>query len=154
MLSLGTTSMEDKKANRHPGFRLPAIMSATENSSSPSLPDVTSSHHATDDTANSFTLCQFFDDGIETFEEVTKADVTTLTEFAPCPDYESCTPMPANVLQGDDSDDMPFIPFADDPKFDSVEHCKEYSRFAWQVINVDPDCGYSAPARPHSNITD
>ena len=141
LLSLKT---QNTQATRPANFHLPTLTPATENSlSSLCLEDIAgSSHsHSVDDT-NSFTLYQLHDDGSLAVEEVatTGAEMITLTEFSPCPAYEACTLMPENILHGDDPNDMPFIPFADDFNFDAVEHCKEYDRFAWQVTNVDPDC--------------
>lgn len=146
ILSIRPAPMEETKARPYPNFCPPATILATEHSSITSLDDVANCNHSVDETEG-FSICQFTEDGILALEEVaTGADVIALTEFAPCTDYEACAAIPANLLQGDDSDDMPFIPFADDPKFDAVEHCHEYSRFAWQVTNVDPDCEFSAMA--------
>jgi hypothetical protein len=63
--------------------------------------------------------------------------------FDPYPPYESCTPCTTSIFHGDDVDDMPFIPYADDPDFDIVDHMGEYPRLEWQdkQKNVqDPDC--------------
>lgn len=56
--------------------------------------------------------------------------------------YEYCTPISRNIFRGDDDDMMPFIPFADDPTFDHVDHTLCYGSFAWQD-DYDPDCEYS-----------
>lgn len=138
-LLLTTTQTEEKKAKRTSHFRLHSITPSNESSSWP-LPDATADNACTTADNEAFTLHRFADDGSQALEEVVGADVLTLTEFAPCPEYEACTPMPANILQGEDSTDMPFIPYADDPKFDAAENCEDYDRFAWQVINADPDC--------------
>ncbi|OSC99568.1 SET domain-containing protein [Trametes coccinea BRFM310] len=53
--------------------------------------------------------------------------------------YESCTPIDQNILHGDDSNYMPFIPLADDPTFDHEDHAMEYKRLAWQEPYRDPD---------------
>ena len=44
------------------------------------------------------------------------------------------------VLHGDDSNTMPFAPFADDPSFDFAEYAEEYENFAWQD-DLSPDGG-------------
>jgi hypothetical protein len=65
--------------------------------------------------------------------------------FSPHPPYECCTPCTQSILHGDDPEAMPFIPFADDPKFDHLEHTLHYKRFAWQsdskhdLYNLDSD---------------
>lgn len=52
--------------------------------------------------------------------------------------YEYCTPISRNIFRGDDDDVMPFIPYADDPTFDHVDHTLCYGSFAWQD-DYDPD---------------
>lgn len=52
--------------------------------------------------------------------------------------YEYCTPISRNIFRGDDDDMMPFIPYADDPTFDHVDHTLCYGSFAWQD-DYDPD---------------
>ena len=71
------------------------------------------------------------------------------TPFLPYASYESCTPCPHSVYLGDDPEEMPFIPFSDDPCFDYIENASFYDRFAWQFgdepdtqrtrLQVDPD---------------
>ncbi|KAI9060749.1 SET domain-containing protein [Trametes sanguinea] len=58
---------------------------------------------------------------------------------APNAAFESCTPIDQNILHGDDSNYMPFIPLADDPTFDHEDHAMEYKRLAWQEPYRDPD---------------
>jgi hypothetical protein len=65
--------------------------------------------------------------------------IDVIPPIEPFPYYESCTPCSRNIFTGDDSDNLPFIPFADDPNFNHVEYCKDYLFFAWQRIH-DPDC--------------
>ncbi|KAH9943538.1 hypothetical protein B0H21DRAFT_695633 [Amylocystis lapponica] len=67
---------------------------------------------------------------------VTSFEIEDLT---PHSTYESCAPTICNILHGDDSDDMPFLPFADDPGFDIIDYIREHKRFAWQSANRDPD---------------
>ncbi|KII91368.1 hypothetical protein PLICRDRAFT_51533 [Plicaturopsis crispa FD-325 SS-3] len=55
-----------------------------------------------------------------------------LDGFTPHAPYEFCTPSSRNILVGDDSDDMNFIPYADDPKFDIATLNSHYESFSWQ----------------------
>ena len=72
--------------------------------------------------------------------------------FSPHPPYESCTPCSQSIFLGDDPEEMPFIPFADDPHFDHVAHTLHYDHFAWQpdkkrdTHSCDPDC--KSPSLP------
>lgn len=52
--------------------------------------------------------------------------------------YESAAPLHCNIRHGDDSNDMPFIPYADSD-FDWQKNVLEYSRFAWQHGRQNPD---------------
>lgn len=54
--------------------------------------------------------------------------------------YESCTPTSRNIMTGDDSSNLPFIPHADDPRFEMEEHLCQYKTFFWQKSIRDPDC--------------
>ncbi|KAH7888330.1 SET domain-containing protein [Phlebopus sp. FC_14] len=60
------------------------------------------------------------------------------TPLSPHPPYEFCAPVARNLFKGDDDDNMPFIPYADDPSFDQVDHTRCYDSFSWQN-DVDPD---------------
>ncbi|KZT18932.1 SET domain-containing protein [Neolentinus lepideus HHB14362 ss-1] len=53
--------------------------------------------------------------------------------------YESNTPSLRNMFHGDDPDNMPFMPFADDPSFDGGEHQRHYKTLSWQNVLFDPD---------------
>jgi hypothetical protein len=72
----------------------------------------------------------------------------TCPQFKPHPPYEACTPCSRSILQGDDPDSMPFVPFADDPHFNQFDHMNYYSKLAWQPVLakeeleecLDPDC--------------
>ena len=54
--------------------------------------------------------------------------------------YESCTPISRNLMIGDDSDFLPFIPNSDDPSYDYTYDVEEHKFFAWHQPNRDPDC--------------
>jgi hypothetical protein len=64
-------------------------------------------------------------------------------ETFPSPQYEACTPLDQNIYLGDDSSDMPFLPFADDPRFsDWKSHSDEYKTLSWQNMIRDPNRMY------------
>ena len=50
----------------------------------------------------------------------------------PYPEYESWTPTDRSIFRGDDSDDMQFLPFADEPAFDKKSYCSFFKTLAWQ----------------------
>lgn len=52
--------------------------------------------------------------------------------FEEHPEYESCQPTPANILHGDDSNDVPFIPYADDQSFCHKAYMDEHKGVSWQ----------------------
>ncbi len=60
------------------------------------------------------------------------------SSITPASQYESCAPIPRNVLHGDDPNEMAFVPYADDTNFDEVDYAMEYKNLSWQVDN-DPD---------------
>ncbi|KAI0643504.1 hypothetical protein C8Q79DRAFT_1024750 [Trametes meyenii] len=64
---------------------------------------------------------------------------THTTPVAAYPAYESCTPLSQNILHGDDSHFMPFLPYADDPNFDHQDHALEYKKLAWHEGYRGPD---------------
>ena len=55
------------------------------------------------------------------------------------PEYESCTPINHNILLGDDSNYLPFMPFADDPTFDYRDYMYDHKGLAWQEVYRDSD---------------
>ena len=65
--------------------------------------------------------------------------VVDSSHLTPHPPYESCTPITNNILHGDDSNFMPFVPLADDPTFNHQEHAYEYKALAWQQAYRDPE---------------
>jgi hypothetical protein len=56
----------------------------------------------------------------------------------PYSSYETCAPSSSNIWRGDDYR-MLFIPYADDPNFNHVQHSTKYDVFAWQSGDRDPD---------------
>ncbi|KAG6910796.1 hypothetical protein DXG01_007685 [Tephrocybe rancida] len=87
-----------------------------------------------------FTAIDYTVDGepeITTFSAITVEDTRTME---PCAPYEMCTPTSRNIIVGDDSEYMPFIPLIDDPTFDALRHAEDYKYFEWQLPHRDPDC--------------
>ena len=64
--------------------------------------------------------------------------------------YEACTPISRNLMIGDDSDFLPFIPNSDDPTYDYTFDVDEHKFFAWHQPNRDPDCAAFDPFGSHS----
>ena len=59
----------------------------------------------------------------------------------PHPDHESWTPTNRSIFRGDDSDDMQFLPFADEPRFDKKMYRRFFKTLAWQGgEQTDADC--------------
>ena len=73
-----------------------------------------------------------------------ETDTPTLTlpsTAEPCPEYESCAPTNRSIFRGDDSDDLQFLPFADEPAFDKKTYQKFFKTLAWQGgEQMDADC--------------
>ena len=65
--------------------------------------------------------------------------ISSLHELKPYSAYEGCTPISRNIFLGDDSDHLPFIPFADDPGFDWAENAEFFTYLAWESRFFDPD---------------
>ncbi|KAH9940135.1 SET domain-containing protein [Epithele typhae] len=57
----------------------------------------------------------------------------------PYPPYESCTPLPANVLVEDDPDYLPYLPLPDDPAFPTDDYVEDHEGFAWEEEYRGPD---------------
>lgn len=121
-------------------------------SQSPAVPS--SVECATDDTQTppqndgdeTFTILEYLDgSGPSKTANVSAEVIGVLPALEPYPQYESCAPVRRNIMHGDDSDHMPFIPLADDPTFDIVEHTEEYRYFEWQTADCDPDCESKYP---------
>jgi hypothetical protein len=59
----------------------------------------------------------------------------------PYPEYESWTPTDRSIFRGDDSNDMQFLPFADESAFDKKIYSTFFKTFAWQGCKkADADC--------------
>ena len=59
--------------------------------------------------------------------------------------YEACAPISRNLMIGDDSEYLPFIPNSDDPTYDYTYDVDEHNFFAWHQVNRDPDCAVFDP---------
>lgn len=72
-----------------------------------------------------------------------ETDILTLKlppAVEPYPEYESWVPTNTSIFRGDDSNDMQFFPFADEPTFDKQAYSKFFKTFAWQGSEqMDPD---------------
>ena len=73
-----------------------------------------------------------------------ETDLPTLTAppaVEPYPEYESWTPTNRSIFRGDDSDDLQFLPFADEPSFDKQAYRSFFKTLAWQGgERMDVDC--------------
>lgn len=97
--------------------------------------------HITADNDLLFTTSEFNADGFIVEEYETKGTSIIVDQtLRSHPPYESCTPIARNLMVGDDPDDLPFIPFADDPTYNFLSDIEEYSCFRWQEPFIDSDC--------------
>jgi len=62
-----------------------------------------------------------------------------LEDHRPYPPYTSCTPTSQNILVGDDSHYMPFMPFSDDSTYDFKNDLEIYHYVEWQRFVTTPD---------------
>ena len=74
-------------------------------------------------------------------EEYTLIGESTFLDhpFRPHPPYEVFMPVTRNLMVGDDPNDLPFIPFADDPSYDYSLDIEEHKYFRWQRPHVDSE---------------
>lgn len=94
-----------------------------------------------EETKEIFTFTDYDDDSVETqVYSMTGECGAPQPVVKPHPQYDSCTPISRNIMNGDDSEYLPFLPFSDDGtynfEFDNVQH----KYFAWQKPFIDPDC--------------
>ena len=75
--------------------------------------------------------------------------LTPPSSVEPYPEYESWAPTNKSIFRGDDSDDMQFLPFADEPGFDKQTYQKFFKTLAWQGgEQMDADCESSIALPP------
>lgn len=128
----------------HPDLRSPGLasMTATFNSS----PDARLVVSEANSPSPLLSQQVYSPDGTVIEASSVKLEVIHITSSVePHPPYESCSPLHRNVFKGDDSDNMDFIPYADDHTFDQTSHTDHYGSFSWQDA-FDPDCEH--PTRP------
>ena len=83
----------------------------------------------------------YFDDLVDDSNSF-QASCTTIkaARWSPCPRYFSCTPISQSTQHDAIQDYMlPFVPYADDPKFKVFDYLENFSKFAWQEEFNDPD---------------
>jgi hypothetical protein len=85
----------------------------------------------------------FYDLDEDSIVEVAPEVVEIPQEFqiTPTPAYESCLATTRNKFKGDDPPEMEFMPFSDDPTFETKEYSEDHygNLFAWQTHH-NPDC--------------
>ena len=94
------------------------------------------------DDSESFLVADFNGEG-DLAEVSTVAAISICADpFRPHPPYESCTPISRNLMVGDDPNELPFIPFSDDPSYNYHVDIEEYKYFRWQspTLKLDQDC--------------
>jgi len=99
------------------------------------------------------TIAESFDDwdianGSKSTIYVTDVHTIKENQLLQPPSYEACTPISRNLMVGDDSDFLLFIPNSDDPAYDYPYDIGEHKFFAWHQPNRDPDCAIFHSSRP------
>lgn len=80
---------------------------------------------------------EYNDDSSTEYQEISKQFTAPFLE--PIPSYESCSPTNRSIFVGDDSDELPFMPFSDDPSFNILSYSDQYKSFAWDKA-YNNDC--------------
>ncbi|KZP28321.1 SET domain-containing protein [Athelia psychrophila] len=80
-----------------------------------------------------------FSDNSQSQVKHISVDVIAVPEPPSLMHYESSTPASRSIFHGDDDNSMAFMPFPNDPKFDSLEHSLHYKTLSWQDKFDDPD---------------
>ncbi|KAH9481931.1 Histone-lysine N-methyltransferase EZH2 [Psilocybe cubensis] len=105
-------------------------------------PDISSSSSSrSSTTTHTCTIIDFDDDGEPQEHTITQIQPTPVDTdmFSPYPPYHSCTPASHNIMVGDDSHYMEFIPFSDDPTYDYSVDLELYHYTSWQKSYIDPE---------------
>ncbi|KAG8213745.1 hypothetical protein J3R82DRAFT_10451 [Butyriboletus roseoflavus] len=119
----------------HPNLRSPTLASMTTTSNSSPSPVASEANSPLPLVSQEV----YSPDGAVVEISSVKLEVIHLSSSAePHPPYESCSPLHRSVFKGDDSDNMAFIPYADDHTFDQISHTRHYGSFSWQDA-FDPD---------------
>lgn len=136
----------------HPDLRLPTLASMAATPSP--LPDARPAAPEANSLSPLVSQEVYSSDGAVIESSSVVLEIIPLSPaMEPHPPYESCSPLHRSVFKGDDSDNMCFIPYADDPTFDQSSHTRHYGSLSWRNIS-DPDCEHHT--RPmavrHDNI--
>ena len=104
-------------------------------------PRVSTSYHPSQVTTVLGSEKFYFDDLVDDNNSYQASCITIeAARWSPCPRYFSCTPISQSTQRDVVQDYMlPFVPFADDPKFEVVNYLENFSKFAWQEEFNDPD---------------
>ncbi|KAK0466156.1 uncharacterized protein EV420DRAFT_1510194 [Desarmillaria tabescens] len=96
-------------------------------------------------TGEAFLVWSYDEGGVRTLSgTVSCIEIPVPVDFEPHPPYVSCTPASRSAEKETfdltlSAESLPFIPFADNPKFPLAEYLAYYESFEWQVDFVDPD---------------
>jgi len=86
-----------------------------------------------------FLVADFDNEGHLAEEYTVAAKTFSADPFLPHPLYESCTPISRNLMVRDNPNDLPFIPFSDDPSYNYHVDIEEYKYFRWQSPTLKHD---------------
>ncbi len=92
-------------------------------------------------TGTTFTVTEYDSDSDSGETYTMTAEIFVVEPIKPHPEYTACMPITRNIMVGDDSDHMPFIPYSDDASFSHEIHTLHYNYLAWQNPD-DPDCKF------------
>ena len=121
----------------------PLLISSGESHSALNEPPSTT-HDAPDTIVESFDDCDM-ENGSTSTILVTAHTISKGQMMLQPLSYEACTPISRNLMIGDDSDYLPFIPNSDDPNYDYTYDVEEHKFFAWHQPNRNPDCAVFDP---------
>lgn len=143
------TAPSSWRSRLHPDFRLPSLASIT------APPSLSSATYEAPYSAQLVSQEIYSPDGTVVDISSVKLEIIHLSSTLEShPPYESCSPLHRSVFKGDDSDNMAFMPYADDHTFDQVDHARHYDSFSWQDT-FDPDCEHDTRSVivRHDNIS-
>ncbi|EGO29325.1 hypothetical protein SERLADRAFT_412873 [Serpula lacrymans var. lacrymans S7.9] len=121
----------------HTSPSAPAIVKLSERLSNVSMTQDVEMQLEMDRARETMQFERFYEDGSSSISPIT-LHVIHAPEVQPHSSYEACAPIQRSVFHGDDSDAMPFMPFADEPEFDAHDYAQFYGSFAWEQ-DYDPD---------------
>lgn len=102
----------------------------------------------TDLRVGGISIIHSFDDEGSPTQDIFDAHAQSSAEdyFEDYPLYESCLPRSINLVVGDDSDDVPFVPYADDDDFDCEGYMDEHRGVSWQGPQMNLPHGKISPS--------